>query len=423
MIENVGKFKELINDCGINESQLQEIFKKYDLGDVYEEEIREDDFDVSSNSEFEYHIKNGNIKSIPEDMIQFISLNDFYATTEHEFILDAYYSKYQFLDVRLINPDNRAWVYDYLTKNNKRKSITFGLDQDWDIERLLDGRPADKNLDFKNWDPRQNMSVFRDGELRLNLFRHICNLYRMYLIGDEFYPLLQELLINHNGFELLTIANQYGDDVLRRFIYDFVKNELIRNMSVMKALSEYYIENDHIVYMLVMSMQGSSEFHWPAQYVNFDSVVRYVKNANMHIKNGSAKMDEIEYTQTELDAFSEAYIRASTNIHDEKIKKEFTSSAGFTIPPLMYRLIHLIARYRNTGKFDPTHLLKCEIQKPDYPVLIDFMLNHMNSKHIEIMLKEDVWFEFDVFRNNRLRRADTIELITKFPDLIVYFAN
>lgn len=293
MIENVGKFKELINDCGINESQLQEIFKKYDLGDVYEEEIREDDFDVSSNSEFEYYIKNGNIKSIPEDMIQFISLNDFYATTEHEFILDAYYSKYQFLDVRLINPDNRAWVYDYLTKNNKRKSITFGLDQDWDIERLLDGRPADKNLDFKNWDPRQNMSVFRDGELRLNLFRHICNLYRMYLIGDEFYPLLQELLINHNGFELLTIANQYGDDVLRRFIYDFVKNELIRNMSVMKALSEYYIENDHIVYMLVMSMQGSSEFHWPAQYVNFDSVVRYVKNANMHIKNGSAKMDEI----------------------------------------------------------------------------------------------------------------------------------
>jgi hypothetical protein len=206
MIENVGKFKELINDCGINESQLQEIFKKYDLGDVYEEEIREDDFDVSSNSEFEYHIKNGNIKSIPEDMIQFISLNDFYATTEHEFILDAYYSKYQFLDVRLINPDNRAWVYDYLTKNNKRKSITFGLDQDWDIERLLDGRPADKNLDFKNWDPRQNMSVFRDGELRLNLFRHICNLYRMYLIEDEFYPLLQELLINHNGFELFTIS-------------------------------------------------------------------------------------------------------------------------------------------------------------------------------------------------------------------------
>jgi hypothetical protein len=245
----------------------------------------------------------------------------------------------------------------------------------------------------------------------------------MYLIEDEFYPLLQELLINHNGFELLTIANQYGDDVLRRFIYDFVKNELIRNMSVMKALSEYYIENDHIVYMLVMTMQGNSEFHWPAQYVNFESVVRYVKNANMHIKNGSAKMDEIEYTQTELDAFSEAYIRASTNIHDEKIKKEFTSSAGFTIPPLMYRLIHLIARYRNTGKFDPTHLLKCEIQKPDYPVLIDFMLNHMNSKHIEIMLKEDVWFEFDVFRNNRLRRADTIELITKFPDLIVYFAN
>lgn len=423
MIENVGKFKELINECGINESQLQEIFKKYDLGDVYEDEIREDDFDVSSNAEFEYHIKNGNIKSIPEDMIQFISLNDFYATTEHEFILDAYYSKYQFLDVRLINPDNRAWVYDYLTKNNKRKSITFGLDQDWDIERLLDGRQADKNLDFKNWDPRQNMSVFRDGELRLNLFRHICNLYRMYLIGDEFYPLLQELLINHNGFELLTIANQYGDDVLRRFIYDFVKNELIRNMLVMKALSEYYIENDHIVYMLVMSMQGSSEFHWPAQYVNFDSVVRYVKNANMHIKNGSAKMDEIEYTQTELDAFSEAYIRASTNIHDEALSFEFTSSAGFTIPPLMYRLRHLIARYVNTGQFNPKDLLKCEIQKPDYPSLIDFMLNHMNSKHIEIMLKEDVWFEFDVFRNNRLRRADTIELITKFPDLIVYFAN
>ena len=70
--------------------------------------------------------------------------------------------------------------------------------------------------------------------------------------------------------------------------YDFVKNELIRNMSVMKALSEYYIENDHIVYMLVMSMQGSSEFHWPAQYVNFDSVVRYVKNANMHITNKRA---------------------------------------------------------------------------------------------------------------------------------------
>lgn len=423
MIENVGKFKELINECGINELHLQAIFKKYDLGSIYEEEIREDDFDVSSNSEFEYHIKNGNIKSIPDEMIQFISLNEFYATTEHEFILDAYYSKYQFLDVRLINPDNRAWVYDYLTKNNKRKSITFGLDQDWDIERLLDGRPADKNLDFKNWDPRQNMSVFRDGELRLNLFRHICNLYRMHLIEDEFYPLLQEILINYNGFELLTIANQYGDDVLRRFIYDFVKNELIRNMSVMKALSEFYIENDHIVYMLVMCMQGSSEFNFPAQYVNFDSVVRYVKNANMHIKNGSAKMDEIEYTQTELDSFSETYIRASTNIHDEALVFEFTSSSGFTIPPLMYRLRHLIARYVNTSQFDPKDLLKCEIQKPDYPSLIDFMLNHMNSKHIEIMLKEDTWLEFDVFRNNRLRRADNIALITKFPDLIVYFAN
>lgn len=425
MIENITKFKLFVAECNITEPQLQEILTKYHLGDIYEDEIKDDsNFDVSSTSEFEYHIQNGNISDITkitDDMIQFISLTDFYATTEHEFILEAYYSKHKHLPVDLIHPDNRAWVYDYLTKTHNRKSITFGLCQEWDIERLLDGQAPDKNLDFRNWDSRHQMSIFDNSELRFKLLHHICEMFKMNLVYDEFYPVFQEILSNHSGFDILNIANSYGDNILKSVIECIICNGNMRNINVMKTLTEYYIYNDHVVYNLVMSMSGSTEYEFPAQYVNFESVERYVKNANMHIKNKSANVSAIEYVQEELNAFIRTYLRRTTNVHDSKIELQFTTSAGFTMHPLMYRLKHLITRYKNTSEINPGDLLKCEIQKYDYQNLVEFMLMHLNEQHIETLIKEDTWHEFDIFRNDRLRRKDTIELIKKFPDLIVYY--
>lgn len=99
MIENVGKFKELINDCGINESQLQEIFKKYISFTMFDpvDWKRFEAWYSESNDTLRYCSNCDQEEKITvkvmRDMIKFIDSDEF---KNLEFIDDGEYHEYIF---------------------------------------------------------------------------------------------------------------------------------------------------------------------------------------------------------------------------------------------------------------------------------------------------------------------------------------
>lgn len=415
MINNIEFFDGLLKDLNITKDEAYEILKKHNIHDE-DEEREEREGRIVNQSMFINQIMNGRTE-LHEDEIDYIEFTGFILEPKFDFALDAYYSKYNYLPVSMIAVENRQYVFDYLTRKRMHVNKTFGLTQEHDLERLHNGYDIDSNLDFANWDAMQ-IDIFDDERYRTKLINHFVNLFSKNYLYDQTYHIFREVLIEKGGMEIL-------DYLMTDHEFDLIVNEIFRsdktNNGIMMALSAYDIQRDEVVYNLIKNLVYGSNYSWHCSNINIRSYVRYVKNANFTIRNAENK-DDVPYYYQNVNEAVEIYRRNSSTQFDEILSYEYSTCIDFTGKPLMFNVTDIFDRYKYCGIFTPEDLPLAEISPPQYSDFVEFMLNNVTEKDIDALMLEDNWFELDVFRNNRLKRHQTVDILNKFPELLVYYA-
>lgn len=417
--KNTADFKALIAEIGISNEDAVNILKKHNICTDFIADISDKpDFEITSHGDFEYHLQNGDIKEITKDMIDYVSFASIYAVDEYEFVLDAYFKEAFALPTKFIAVENRAWVFAYLEKN-KPSAITFGLDEEWDIEQLKKGKRPNDNLDFENWSSK-DLSVFEDEFTRHLLIQHLCSMFKYGGdFGDNFYKFFKKFLIKQNGFEILGYANtQFGDGTTKS-ILDFIFNDQeMYNYDIMREFRKYEIESHSLMYQILTKLQFNTNYSCPAKFIHFESFVKYIEFANLRIKNASPESLEYFY---DIEAPIAIYRRHMTNEYDVRVRQEYQNNELFTVLPLMCNFNDIVERQKNTGIIIEEHILTTGVDKPYRQQFVDFMLNKMTSENVTKLIEADEWLEFDVFKKSQLKRSDEIEILKKFPELIVYY--
>ena len=423
--KNTADFKALIAEIGISNEDAVNILKKHNICTDFIADISDTpDFEITSHGEFEYHLQNGDIKEITKDMLDYVSFASIYAVDEYEFVLDAYFKEAFALPTKFIAVENRAWVFAYLEKN-KPSAITFGLDEEWDIEQLKKGKRPDINLDFENWSSK-DLSVFDynilDGSIRRNLLDHLILIFKHNTdFGDNFYNFFKTFLIKCDGFQILLYANTQSDSQILENILNIILNDsAMHSLDVMRALKKYDIANHELLYKILVAMQFNTLYMFPAKYINVFSFINYVCFANVHIKNSEKEIPEW-YQSENLNKVCNIYRRQTTNEEDERLRHEYQNIKFFTALPLMCNFNDIIERHKNTGDIIESHILETGVDKPFRKQFVEFMLNEMSTENVTKLIEADEWLDFEVFKKSQLKRSDEIEILKKFPELIVYY--
>lgn len=417
--KNTADFKALIAEIGISNEDAVNILKKHNICTDFIADISDKpDFEITSHGDFEYHLQNGDIKEITKDMIDYVSFASIYAVDEYEFVLDAYFKEAFALPTKFIAVENRAWVFAYLEKN-KPSAITFGLDEEWDIEQLKKGKRPNDNLDFENWSSK-DLSVFEDEFTRHLLIQHLCSMFKHGGdFGDNFYKFFKKFLIKQDGFEILGYADVQFGDATTKSILDFIFNDQkMYNYDIMREFRKYEIESHSLMYQILTKLQFNTNYSCPAKFIHFESFVKYIEFANLRIKNASPESLEYFY---DIEAPIAIYRRHMTNECDVRIRQEYQNNELFTVLPLMCNFNDIVERQKNTGIIIEEHILTTGVDKPYRQQFVEFMLNKMTSENVTKLIEADEWLEFEVFKKSQLKRRDEIEILKKFPELIVYY--
>lgn len=358
---------EVLEKTGISTSQLSNILKKY-------------------------NIKN-NLDNPPD--LNKVTLNE-----SHYQYLDEYFEHNQFFPLSDMAIENREGFYNYLVLRQKQDSITFGLNQQWDIENIRAGKLIDTNLDFKNWST-DDLEIFNDSKHRLELLK------RVFESSNLNHKLLKVLILEYELLDILnfTIDNIESFENLRNFIYNVFRN--FGDLSEVKdKFKNTYIVSDDNVSALIIAMQDIKSMLL-CQYINMKSFVRFVKNQNAFC-GGFDNSLKIVYTQS------------TTSINDEELRQYYRNDLLFTVPPLFLKLDDIITRFKNTGNILICDLVTIDVNNYNREAFVDFMLK-LSPDFIEELIHYDLQTKSGFFESLHLKVNDKIKLVNQFPDLIVYY--
>lgn len=358
---------EVLEKTGINASQLSNILKKYNIKNKLDN---------------------------PPDFNK-VTLNE-----SHYQYLDEYFEHNQFFPLSDMAIENREGFYNYLVLRQKQESITFGLNQQWDIENIRAGKLIDTNLDFKNWST-DDLEIFNDSKHRLELLK------RVFESSNLNHKLLKVLILEYELLDVLnfTIDNKESFENLRNFLYNVFRN--FGDLSEVKdKFKNTYIVSDDNVSALIMAMPDIKSMLL-CQYINMKSFVRLVKNQNAFC-GGFDKSLKIVYTQS------------TTSINDEELRQYYRNDLLFTVSPLFLKLDDIIARFKNTGNILICDLVAIDVNNYNREAFVDFMLK-LSPDFIEELIHYDLKTKSGFFESLRLKVNDKIKLVNQFPDLIVYY--
>lgn len=404
--------EQLLKDIDVNKETINEVLDKHNITPNGLIKIS-----VCNSKKDFANLCSMNMFDAIKDIEKYITLKGFKCTDQHTFILDAYYAKNNFMITSDIDPENRGWVYDYLVKNNKQDSITFGLNQEHDIKLIKSGYDLlDLNLDFVNWDVN-NLSIFDDEKYRYKL---LSQLLSQIAFNDGLHEsvvnIIKSLFLNHNGLDIIQLAfDTFPDDIFECIMYNVFVLYNIVDIRVLQKLSMYTFNKPSIVYTLIKMLQHFNYSLFAVQYINIDSVINFIKETNKNKSSGYV----LQYYQ--IDDIANVYRNNITNIHDDRLAYEYENDKNFTLKPLLFKFKSILERFKNTGDFSPSDLLMADIQKHEYADLVDLLLKAGTTENIESMIKMDKNYTFYIFRENKLKYEDTVKLINKFPELLVYY--
>ena len=358
---------EVLEKTGISTSQLSNILKKYNI--------------------------ENKLDNLPD--FNKVSLNE-----SHYQYLDEYFEHNQFFPLSDMAIENREGFYNYLVLRQKQESITFGLNQQWDIENIRAGKLIDTNLDFKNWST-DDLEIFNDSKHRLELLK------RVFESSNLNHKLLKVLILEYELLDILnfTIDDQESFENLRIFLYN-VFEKCGGLLDVIDKFKNTYIVSDDNVLSLIITMQSIKSMML-CQHINMKSFVRFVKNQNA-FRGGFDKSIKIAYTQN------------TTSINDVELRQYYRNELLFTVPPLFLRLDDIITRFKNTGNILICDLVTINVNNYNREVFMDFIMKR-SPDFIEELIHYDLQTKSGFFESLHLKDNDKIKLVNQFPDFIVYY--
>lgn len=321
------------------------------------------------------------------------------------FILDFYYSKYKYLPIFNIPEDKRQYVYEYLIQSNKESSITFGLNQKWDIDHLDLYEEQNKKMDFGNWTDLDT-EVFK-GEYRQVLLRALAEVFDQnaeIYITDNFKKLFNKVVIDANGFDVMNYLKDCHYSYFAETIFNGYDGN---NEKMMLELKKYDISIELMLFVIDQISSGDYDLLFPSRFVNTDSYIAFIES-----KNALQGFEEMNRN----------FMRNCTSEEDAIYRNAYETRKLFNVRPAMCTFKTVMNRLENTGNLIIPHLINVEVNKTEIHSCFEFLLQ-LNSEMIDKIVKTDRYRIMHVFQYDEFKNSQKVELLRKHPQLISYFAD